>query len=96
MEKKFVIYQGVRMVEGWPEKIQEAQKIPTIIINGLEHNRIKYGDESDDWGADRQECHDCGVLKDQFHVPSCDVERCPSCDGQLITCDCDIHDDEDA
>jgi len=24
-EKKFVIYQGARMVEGWPEQIEKAQ-----------------------------------------------------------------------
>lgn len=33
-EHKFVIYQGHRMVEGWPDKIIEAQKLHYYLING--------------------------------------------------------------
>ena len=35
MAKKFVIYQGERMIEGWPEKIQADQKHRTVLISGL-------------------------------------------------------------
>ena len=87
-EPEFVNYNGVRVVAGWPERIEEAQTIPTVSIGGREYPRIRYGDESDDWGADRQPCHDCAAIKGQFHVISCDVERCPSCGGQAITCEC--------
>lgn len=38
-------------------------------------------------------CHDCAVEVGSYHHPGCDVERCPRCGGQLISCDC--LDDED-
>lgn len=33
-------------------------------------------------------CGDCGVVEGQYHVPGCDLERCPFCSGQLISCEC--------
>jgi len=31
-------------------------------------------------------CHDCGCKEGELHSPGCDMERCPLCGGQLITC----------
>ena len=95
-EPEFVIYNGVRVIAGWPERIVEAQTIPRISIGGAEYPRVRYGDESGDSGAGRQGCRDCGVTKGQFHVPSCDAERCPRCGGQAITCDCQYDDEQDS
>ena len=33
-------------------------------------------------------CHDCGVVEGVLHVPGCDMERCPFCGAQLISCAC--------
>lgn len=35
-------------------------------------------------------CHDCGAAPGQLHHARCDVERCPICGGQLITCGHDV------
>ena len=35
-------------------------------------------------------CHDCNIVnkKGNLHHYGCDMERCPSCKGQLISCNC--------
>lgn len=35
-------------------------------------------------------CGDCGVTEGEIHESGCDMEVCPFCGGQLISCDCDI------
>lgn len=35
-------------------------------------------------------CHDCGVLYGKIHHVDCDMERCPKCRDQFISCECGI------
>jgi hypothetical protein len=67
---------------------QDRQAV-SVEIGGKLLDRIRYGDEQEDWGADRGQCHDCGVDKGELHIFGCDVERCPVCGGQLVFCECD-------
>lgn len=37
---------------------------------------------------ENRRCHDCNVAPGGNHHPGCDMERCPRCSGQLISCGC--------
>ena len=45
---------------------------------------------SDNMMEERKEiqCHDCGAKEGQLHTLGCDMERCPFCGHQPISCDC--------
>jgi len=67
--------------------------IPTTFrIGGKLFQRIRYGEEKDDWGAERQPCHNCGVTKGELHIFGCDVERCPRCGAEALYCECPYDD----
>lgn len=40
-------------------------------------------------------CPDCDVDVGEFHLPGCDIEVCPKCVGQAISCGCNAADDAD-
>jgi hypothetical protein len=46
-QPKRVLFRGVPMIEGWPEKIEAAQNIPFYTLNGRAVSRIRYGSERD-------------------------------------------------
>ena len=70
----------------WQRRLQEAQKVTQFIINGDEYNRIRYGFEED--AMSHPKCDDCGAPRGMLHLLGCDIEACPRCGGQAISCDC--------
>ena len=60
--------------------------------NGRRFDMISFGDEpSRRTGGDR--CGDCGVVRGGWHHPGCDLQRCPACGHQLMSCGCRFDED---
>lgn len=38
-------------------------------------------------------CHDCAAVMGQLHAIGCDMEFCPRCSGQALSCDCMLESD---
>ena len=73
---------------------REMQTAPSCagtpwILHGQEYAPIRYGEEEFARGGQaHQRCPDCGVAQGGFHHPACDIEECPRCHRQLLSCGC--------
>jgi len=66
---------------------REMKLAPSCIKNF--HNKIPFGNEPWAVGVEEYEfCPECGINVRGFHHIGCDVEECPVCHGQLISCKC--------
>jgi hypothetical protein len=60
--------------------------------NGRRFDLIPFGDEPGR-RASGDRCGDCGVIRGGSHHPGCDLQRCPACGGQLMSCGCRFDED---
>lgn len=68
------------------EATTSCNQIEVEFPDGVKMPAIPYDGE--------ERCHDCGVSMGGNHHPGCDMERCPRCRGQIISCGC-LYDDDD-
>lgn len=95
-----VHFNGIFMSKELRDDILEEQEHTSLIIEGKEYFRIPYG-SADEWtdvdpNYSTRPCHDCGVIKGQIHILGCDMECCPRCKEQLLSCGCNYEDTEPA
>ena len=65
---------------------------------GKSYPPIKYGDEQiwqEIGETPSGPCHDCGAMPGEYHHCGCDVEECPICHGQFLSCGHGVIDDEE-
>ncbi len=62
-----------------------------LLIDGKLYDPIKIGDPKDAlFGREDLTCHDCGRGHGEYHMSGCDMEVCPACGGQSISCNCGV------
>lgn len=87
-----IIYRGVEIYKEFPSELLEMQIFNAImiIIDGKKHffERYKYGNAPLDKILKHEQCDDCCVSQGEYHLENCDLEECPHCGKQLLSCSC--------
>lgn len=92
--REFIIANGLTFEE---DDISEALDLyndnyrENYLIRGHLYRPIFFGEEDDFWDFEEDDtCGDCGCHYGKQHLPNCDIERCPCCGGQMLSCDCGV------
>ena len=63
-------------------------------IDETTYERVRRGDRDHEVVPERDKCPDCGALDGEYHRLEggiCDAEICPACNGQLLSCNCEVY-----
>ena len=88
--EKYTIVHGHEIAKNQKDEYEKDVQVAQIHTHFLTQNgtripRIRYGDDPNDTV---EYCDDCWAKKGQYHLSFCDLERCPNCGGQVLSCDC--------
>lgn len=75
----------------------DGEKLPAIKYTNVGLSRyvgVLDGYTNEKIEDSNQRCHDCNIQVGGYHHPGCDMEECPRCHGQLISCGC-LDDEEE-
>jgi hypothetical protein len=71
---------------------EETEKVLRGIVSRFVKSHINFLEMSEEripYGLDRDyPCNACGAKPGEYHKDMCDMERCPTCRRQYISCGC--------
>lgn len=67
---------------------KHSQSVKTFRIGGRDYNRIACGYEIGEWYGIEDDCSNCGMATGFLHLLPCDLEQCPRCHKQALSCNC--------
>lgn len=69
-------------------EFKHSQAVKSFRIGGRDFDRIPCGYEQGEWYGIEDHCSNCGMLTGFLHHLPCDLEQCPRCKGQALSCNC--------
>ena len=86
---------GQRICPACGQDMRDAESCggPMIQVAGRVYERVRFGQESGNRWEEFDFCPECGVSHGGLHHPGCDIEECPRCRTQYLSCDCAEEDD---
>lgn len=94
--KGYVVFRNEEMTEAsknrFLKEISNNKRMGFLIDKyGIKYNRYPYGSkECNEIQPLHEFCPDCSAAVGEFHYEGCDIEVCPKCHRQLLSCECEL------